>query len=220
MLRICCPEVLTAPSVVAVFSQKDLNMNRDDITAIIPLGFARDTADGSPAELYEVDGISLLCRALAEVAGSGVTKVLMAVTYSGAVPAWVPSALGACQDKLGAFGLPKLQIEIQYLEGCTRMDAAIGLAMARLKRQWAAVICPLANLPDLTALSLVIEAAESLDRAVIGITQTKWEMAIQLCTLRVTDDHLACGVEYYCPPDDELTVYAGRAVLPTSSRPA
>ena len=196
-------------------------MNISDIQAIIPVGFNTfGDAGNNDDELFVADGISLLCRALGEVAGAGISKALIAVAYSDVLPRWVSSAVQECQRNLEAFQLPLLQIEILYLGGCSRLDDGVAFAMSCLTTPWAAVICPLAHQPDMTGLSLIAEAALALNKPVIGIAQTNWATAIQLCTLALSDNHLACAVEPYCLRDDQPMVYAGRAILPTTPLPS
>lgn len=195
-------------------------MDITDIQAIIPVGFNTGLGLGNaPNELFLVDGISLLCRALGEVAGAGISKALLVVSYADALPRWLSPAVQECQVELETLGLPVLKIETLYLNRCDRLDDGVAFAMSCVTTPWAAVICPLVHLPDLTGLSLVLEAAQTSDRAAIGVSDADWETAIQLCALTLSENHLAHSVEAYCPQDDQPIVYAGRAILPATSFP-
>ncbi|MDB5658442.1 MAG: hypothetical protein JWS10_1057 [Cypionkella sp.] len=159
-------------------------MNIEEIQAIIPVGFYSGPAGRSEAdELYVHDGMSLLSRALAEVAGAGIAKAVIAITDVALPPRWISAAVQASLRDLETLGLPALQTEVMYLGRCATIDDAIACAMSCVTTPWAAVICPLLKVGRPGGLSQVLNAAQTADSAVIGIARTDWETAIQLCSL-------------------------------------
>lgn len=190
-------------------------MESSEIQAIIPVGFNYEReADLIPSELFLVDNISLLSRALWEVANAGILKATIVAPNFGVAPNWLEAIVAACVADLSAVGMLAPEVEKLFIRNCYRMDDALRFAIACSKTNWVALICPLIQFPDLNGLNQLIGAAKTSGLPIVGVAETSWETAIQLCKVSQSDESQLQRVDLYCPVTDRVTVFSGRAILP------
>lgn len=188
------------------------------ITAIIPLGLWPMPGNAEqPAELFEVAGRSLLCHAVAEVVGAGMSRAILAASDTWFEPQSLRVVLRDIARCLAGEGMKMPEVETLLIGGAGMADDLVLQGLRHARTPWSAVIAPLCALPGGNGLSELRRRVSVAGQPAVMLAPADWEMAIQLCLPILRGGRLA-GVAYHRDPDPEHLAFAGRALLPSGFR--